>query len=241
MELTKDPQKIRSMFGSIASRYDIANTILSGGIHHLWRRELVRLSGAERGFRILDCATGTGDLAFEFKKQVGVEGQVIGSDFCEEMLELARVKSQKRNLSLVFETADATQLKYPDASFDVASIAFGIRNVSDPVKAISELARVVRPGGKIMILEFGQPETPVFKQLYDIYSKYLLPRIGGMISGSFSAYKYLQSSSSHFPCREEFVSLMNSTGLFAHCEYKSLSGGIAYIYIGSVTRPQLKH
>ena len=168
MELAKDPQKIRSMFGSIASLYDMANTVLSGGIHHLWRRELVRLSRAERGFRILDCATGTGDLAFEFKKQVGVEGQVIGSDFCEEMLVHAREKSQKRNLNLVFETNDVTKLSYPNASFDVASIAFGIRNVSDPVKAISELARVVRPGGKVMILEFGQPETPVFKQLFKI-------------------------------------------------------------------------
>lgn len=241
MELTKDPQKIRSMFGSIASRYDMANTILSGGIHHHWRRELVRLSQAERGFRILDCATGTGDLAFEFKKQVGIEGQVIGSDFCEEMLVLAREKSQKRNLSLVFETADATNLKYPNASFDVASIAFGIRNVSDPVMAIAELARVVRPGGKVMILEFGQPEMPVFKQVFDLYSKYLMPRIGGIISGSFSAYKYLQSSSSHFPCREEFLSMMMSSKLFSHCEYKSLSGGIAYIYSGTILSSRTQH
>ncbi|MDZ4660973.1 MAG: bifunctional demethylmenaquinone methyltransferase/2-methoxy-6-polyprenyl-1,4-benzoquinol methylase UbiE [Pseudomonadota bacterium] len=234
MELTKDPQKIRSMFGSIASRYDMANTILSGGIHHLWRRELVRLSQAERGFRVLDCATGTGDLAFEFKKQVGIEGQVIGCDFCEEMLSLARLKSHKRSLSLVFELADVTKLSYPNACFDVASIAFGIRNVSNPLMAISELARVVRPGGKIMILEFGQPETPVFKQIYELYSKYLMPRLGGMISGSFAAYKYLQTSSSHFPCREEFLAMMMSTKLFSRCEYKSLSGGIAYIYSGYV-------
>ncbi len=231
----KDPKKIQSMFGSIASRYDIANTILSAGIHHLWRKELVRLSQAQRGYRILDCATGTGDLAFEFKKQVGVEGQVIGSDFCEEMLSLAREKSQKRNLNLVFEFADTTKLQYPDASFDVASIAFGIRNVSNPVLGISELARVVRPGGKVMILEFGQPVIPVFKQFYNLYSKYLLPRIGGAISGSFKAYNYLQESSSDFPCREQFVSMAMETGRFSKVEFKPLSGGIAYIYKATVT------
>jgi demethylmenaquinone methyltransferase / 2-methoxy-6-polyprenyl-1,4-benzoquinol methylase len=228
---TTGPQaeKIRSMFGEIAGGYDLANTVLSGGVHHLWRRSLVRWSGAKEGQRVLDCATGTGDLAIAFKKAVG-SGEVIGTDFCAEMLVTAPGKAQKQGLAIKFEQADVTQLPYESGSFDVSSISFGIRNVQDPAKGLSELARVVRPGGVVMVLEFGQPSTPGFQQVYDFYSKKVLPKIGGLITGRPQAYEYLQNSSAQFPCGDDFVTLMKSTGKFSKIEYKPLTFGIAYLY-----------
>jgi SAM-dependent methyltransferase len=143
-----DPQRIRSMFASIANRYDRANTILSAGVHHRWRRAAVRMANVKPGDRILDSATGTGDLAIEFQKAVGQRGVVVGTDFTPEMIELARAKSP----SIRFEVADVTQLPYDAGSFDVAAIAFGIRNVGDPRRGIAELARVVRSGGRVIVL-----------------------------------------------------------------------------------------
>jgi demethylmenaquinone methyltransferase / 2-methoxy-6-polyprenyl-1,4-benzoquinol methylase len=223
-------EKIRSMFGEIAGSYDLANTVLSGGVHHLWRKALVRWSGAKAGQRVLDCATGTGDLAIAFKKSVGGMGEVIGTDFCAEMLVPAPGKAEKQGLAIKFEQADVTQLPYESASFDISSISFGIRNVQDPVKGLSELGRVVRPGGVVMVLEFGQPTAPGFQQAYDFYSKKVLPKIGGLITGRPQAYEYLQTSSAHFPCGEEFVELMKSTGKFSSVEYRTLTFGIAYLY-----------
>jgi demethylmenaquinone methyltransferase / 2-methoxy-6-polyprenyl-1,4-benzoquinol methylase len=233
---TTGPQaeKIRSMFGEIAGGYDLANTVLSGGVHHLWRKSLVRWSEAKSGQKILDCATGTGDLAIAFKKAVGTDGEVIGTDFCTEMLAPAPSKASKQGLKIKFEQADVTQLPYESAMFDISSISFGIRNVQDPAKGLSELARVVRPGGVVMVLEFGQPSTPGFQQAYDFYSKKVLPKIGGLITGRPQAYEYLQNSSSQFPCGDEFVALMMSTDRFAKVEYKPLTLGIAYLYKATV-------
>ncbi|HVK60891.1 MAG TPA: bifunctional demethylmenaquinone methyltransferase/2-methoxy-6-polyprenyl-1,4-benzoquinol methylase UbiE [Bdellovibrionales bacterium] len=227
-------EKIRAMFNEIAPGYDRANNILSGGIHHLWRKSLVRLSGAKAGDRVLDCATGTGDLAIEFKLAVVPNGRVVGTDFSPEMLKPAPAKAAKRGLEIRFEQADVTQLNFADASFDIASISFGIRNVEDPVKGLSELARVVRPGGAVMVLEFGQPKMPGFAQAYDLYSKHVLPKLGGLVTGRAQAYEYLQNSSAQFPCREEFLALMEKTGRFASCEFKPVSLGIAYMYKGIV-------
>lgn len=222
------------MFSEIAGGYDLANTVMSGGVHHLWRKAIVKFSGAKPGDRVLDCATGTGDLAIEFKGAVGSAGTVVGTDFCAEMLAPAPSKAEKRGLAIRFEQADVTELPYETASFDVASISFGIRNVQNPVKGLSELARVVRPGGHVMILEFGQPKTPGFKQAYEFYSTKVLPKIGGWITGRPQAYEYLQDSSSQFPCREGFLELMEQTGRFERCEYRPLTFGIAYMYKGRV-------
>jgi demethylmenaquinone methyltransferase/2-methoxy-6-polyprenyl-1,4-benzoquinol methylase len=233
---TPGPQaeKIRSMFSEIAHGYDRANTVLSAGVHHLWRKAIVKWSGVKAGDRVLDCATGTGDLAIEFKKRVGSNGSVLGTDFCAEMLAPAPAKAERQNLEIRFEQADVTQLPYADASFDAASISFGIRNVQDPVKGLSELARVVRPGGVVMVLEFGQPTIPGVGQAYNLYSQRVLPWIGGLITGRRQAYEYLQNSSANFPCRGEFLELMRATGRFATVEYKPVSLGIAYMYKGVV-------
>jgi demethylmenaquinone methyltransferase/2-methoxy-6-polyprenyl-1,4-benzoquinol methylase len=228
------PEIIRSMFSKVAGQYDKANSVLSLGIHHLWRKKLVQLSKAHLGQSVLDCATGTGDLAIEFKQAVGSSGQVIGTDFCVDMLESAPQKARNKNLEIKFEQADVTQLQYPDQQFDIVSISFGIRNVSDPIKALTEMARVAKPGARVMVLEFGQMSTPVIKDLYKYYSEKVLPILGGWVTGQKEAYDYLQKSSAAFPCREEFVSLMQQTNCFAEMNYVPVSFGIAYIYTGVV-------
>lgn len=229
-----NPETIRRMFSQVASGYDRANNVLSGGVHHLWRKKLVRWSGAKPGDAILDCATGTGDLAIEFKKAVGGQGSVTGTDFCEEMLAPAPMKARAKGVEITFEPADVTKLPYKDWQFDISSISFGIRNVNDPVKGLSEMARVTKSGGRVMVLEFGQVRAPVIGSLYDWYSQQMLPIIGGWITGQRAAYEYLQKSSAAFPCREDFVKLMESTGAFSKVEYTSVTGGIAYIYKGTV-------
>jgi demethylmenaquinone methyltransferase/2-methoxy-6-polyprenyl-1,4-benzoquinol methylase len=230
------PEKIRLMFSKVAKGYDQANNVLSVGIHHLWRKKLVQLSGAKLGDKVLDCATGTGDLAIEFKKVVGTAGSVKGTDFCKEMLELAPRKARQNLLDIDFEIADVTALSYPNDSFNLSSISFGIRNVSDPVLAINELARVTQNGGRVCILEFGQIPIPLVNSIYNFYSTKVLPKIGGWITGETEAYEYLQESSSHFPCGNEFVKMMEKTQNFSKVSVYSLSLGIAYIYIGMVKK-----
>ena len=229
-----EAEKIRSMFNEIAHEYDRANTVLSGGVHHLWRKSLVKWSDAKEGQFVLDCATGTGDLAIEFKRAVGMAGRVIGTDFSPEMLKPAPSKAAKLGLEIKFEQADVTKLAFETASFDISSISFGIRNVQDPVKGLSELARVVRPGGTVMVLEFGQPTLPGFRQAYDYYSARILPRLGGWVTGKPDAYEYLQNSSAKFPCGHEFVELMMSTGRFSKVEFRQVTFGVAYMYKATV-------
>lgn len=230
---TVDPQKIKTMFSKVASGYDKANDILSAGIHHLWRKKLVKHSKATSGQTVLDCATGTGDLAIEFKKVVGKYGSVVGTDFCKEMLDFAPAKAKKQNLDITFELADVTSLAYPDSNFDITSISFGIRNVADPVKGISELARVTKPGGNVCVLEFGQIQNPAMNKAYQFYSTKILPKIGGTITGETDAYEYLQNSSAQFPCREEFIKLMNQSAHFSSIKCIPVTFGIAYIYIAT--------
>ena len=225
-----EAEVIKSMFAKVARRYDLANQVLSMGIHHIWRRKLVALSDAKAGQKVLDCATGTGDLALEFKQKVGKTGEVIGTDFCAEMLRPAPAKARNARLEIQFEVADAMDLKYADSSFDVVSISFGIRNVADPVKALREMTRVLKPGGRLMVLEFGQSNVPGFAQIYGFYSERVLPILGGLVTGQKSAYEYLQKSSEKFPSRENFIALMKQVPELSGLEFHPLTGGIAYIY-----------
>lgn len=220
-----DPARIKQMFGAIASRYDRANTVLSYGVHHLWRRRAVRRSAVRKGDRVLDCATGTGDLAVRFHK-AGAE--VVGTDFTPEMIELARAKAPH----IRFDVADAMALPFESATFDIASIGFGIRNVADPAKALAEMARVVRPGGRVVVLEFGQPRNRLFGALYSAYRKHILPRLGAAVTGNRPAYDYLESSAGRFPSGEDFVALMRTSAQFADITFEPLSFGIAWLYVG---------
>jgi demethylmenaquinone methyltransferase/2-methoxy-6-polyprenyl-1,4-benzoquinol methylase len=225
--------EVRQMFSSIATRYDVTNEVLSLGIHRLWRRKAVRLSGAKPGDAVLDCATGTGDLALAFKRQVGETGRVVGTDFCKEMLDSAPAKAAREGLQMEFQVADAMALPFADDSFDVASIAFGIRNVDDPVKCLSEMARVVRPGGRVVVLEFGQP-TGFFGALFRFYSKVVMPRIGGLLTGNRAAYEYLPRTSAAFPAGDRFLALMEQSGGYKERVAHPLTFGTSYVYVGTV-------
>jgi len=228
-------EKIRNMFSDISEKYDILNDVLSFGIHRTWRRKVVKISGitGKENVSILDLATGTGDLAIAFKRKIGNNGKVIGIDFSEQMLEIAREKAKENHPEIEFLKGDAISLEYEDNKFDIATIAFGIRNVDSIIDCLNEMAGVVNPGGKVIILEFGQP-AGFFSCIYKIYSKYIIPVIGKIISKNFNAYNYLQESSAKFPCKEEFLKIMNSTDKFSQTYYKQLSFGIAFIYVGVV-------
>lgn len=226
-------EKVKNMFADIADDYDRINTVLSFGVHNIWRKKTVQESGAKPGDRVLDCASGTGDLAIEFKKAVGHEGYVKGTDFCKEMIEYAPLKAVKEELVIDFEVADAMNLPYEDSFFDIASIAFGIRNVDDPVVCLKEMGRVVKPGGRVVVLEFGQPGG-IVKIPYRLYSKHVMPAIGGWISGNREAYTYLPETSARFPAGDKFLDLMDQAGTYSGRKAVRLTGGIAYIYVGTV-------
>ncbi len=220
------------MFADIASRYDRANSVLSLGTHKRWRKKAVRASGARPGDAVLDVATGTGDLAFAFKQAVG-GGSVVGSDFCQPMLDEAMVKRQRLGMDVAFEQADAMALPYQDSAFDVASIAFGIRNVDDPASALAEMARVTRSGGRVVVLEFGQPRG-IMAAPYKLYSKLVMPRVGGALTGHREAYEYLPETAAAFPCGDDFVDLMNGAAKFSSIKVTPLTGGIAWLYVATV-------
>ncbi len=224
---------MQQMFSSIAHRYDRANAILSVGIDRSWRRTTVKLSGAKPGSKVLDCATGTGDLALAFKKQVGGSGVVVGTDLNEAMLAYAPEKAKAQHLDISFSRADVQELPFADHSFDIVSIAFGIRNVDDPSRGLTEMARVCVPGGRVVVLEFGQPRGPM-GWLYRQYSKHIIPRIGAMVTGRRSPYEYLPSTAARFPAGQAFVDLMNGTQRFASVTAHALTGGVAYVYVGHV-------
>jgi len=225
--------QVREMFSSIAPRYDMTNEVLSFGIHRWWRRLTVRLSKAAPGQAVLDCATGTGDLALAFKRTVGAQGRVLGTDFCEEMLVSAPDKALRAGLKVEFEVADVLALPYADRTFDVASISFGIRNVDDPVKCLKEMARVVKPGGRVVVLEFGQPRG-LFGALFRFYSKTVMPFIGGLLTGNRAAYEYLPRTSAAFPAGDRFLSLMDQSNAYVERQAHPLTFGTAYIYVGVV-------
>ena len=225
--------EVRQMFSSIATRYDVTNEVMSFGVHRLWRRAAVRHSGAKEGNRVLDCATGTGDLALAFKRKVGTSGQVVGTDFCPEMLQSAPAKASEAGLVVDFQVADAMALPFPDASFDVASIAFGIRNVDDPVKCLKEMARVVKPGGRVVVLEFGQPRG-LFGALFRFYAKTIMPAIGGLLTGNRAAYEYLPRTAASFASGDQFVALMDQADAFKERVAHPMTFGTSYVYVGTV-------
>jgi demethylmenaquinone methyltransferase / 2-methoxy-6-polyprenyl-1,4-benzoquinol methylase len=230
----QNPDFIKNLFNSISGTYDRANDVMTFGLARLWRKELVKWSGAKAGSNVLDCATGTGDLAIEFKKIVGA-GRVVGADFSQGMLSLAPEKASEAGFSdIEFKLADVMALPFQSASFDVSSIAYGIRNVSNAKLGLQEMARVTKPGGCVMVLETGENRLPVLNKAMGVYFKYVVPRLGGIISGRRDAYEYLNRSSQAFPSGEGFCEIMRSTGCFASVEFRAVMGGASYLYKGTV-------
>lgn len=225
-------EEVREMFDNIAPKYDLLNHTLSMSIDRVWRRRVVGEVRRAKSGRILDVATGTGDLAIAMARRIR-DVQVLGVDLSEQMLAVARRKIEARGLDgrIVLDRGDAERLAVADASVDVATVAFGVRNFGDLGAGLRELARTIKPGGKVVILEFSRPRNRVFRALYEFYSYKILPRIGGLVSRDKRAYEYLPASVGEFPAPEEFMAMMARAG-FRNCRARSQSFGIAQIYIG---------
>ena len=224
---------VREMFSGIAGRYDLLNHILSLNIDKRWRRKVraeIQLILDDEGAVVLDVACGTGDLSLELAEHS--KAQIIGTDFCRPMLEIADRKSQIANSTVPYVEADAMNLSFADSSFDALTIAFGLRNLANFSAGLKELHRVLKPGGRIAILEFSSPIVPGFRRLFNFYFARVLPRIGGAVSGSRGAYEYLPDSVSKFPDQKALVTMMEQTG-FASVKYQNLTGGVAAIHTGT--------
>jgi demethylmenaquinone methyltransferase/2-methoxy-6-polyprenyl-1,4-benzoquinol methylase len=219
------------MFDAIAPRYDLLNRVLSAGMDRRWRDRAIEALALPPGARVLDLCTGTGDLAIAATHLVAPVS-VVGVDFSREMLKLARSKLSDRNLQSAVRLirGDATRLPLGDSSCDAATIGFGIRNVAQPDRALAELARVLRPRGRLAILEFGHPRIPGIRTLYSWYFRYLLPLVGRTVSKHRSAYSYLPASVGHFPAPPEFARLIAASG-FSQVRTVPLTLGIVYLYV----------
>lgn len=230
---SKEPARIAGMFDAIARRYDTLNHLLSAGLDRRWRRQAVRALRLRETDRVLDVCTGTADLALAaVTLPDGRAREVVGIDFAGEMLRQGarKVRAAGRIGRVHLLRGDATSLPLPDGAFDAAMIAFGIRNVVDPIRACGEFRRVLRPGGRLAVLEFGLPRVPGLRQAYAWYFYRVLPRIGRLISRHQEAYSYLPASVAGFPSDEGFADWLRQAG-FADVEYKALALGVVYLYI----------
>ena len=220
--------RVREMFGRIAGRYDLLNHLLSGNIDKRWRQVVTKRvrAGMSGEALILDVACGTGDLSLSLFENT--RARVIGTDFCRPMLSVAAGKLPKE-ITLV--EGDAMSLPFKDSTFDVVTIGFGLRNLSDISSGLKELRRILKPQGRVAVLEFSRPSNPVLRTLFGIYFRNLLPLLGGVISGSHAAYTYLPSSVAQFPDQQQLVALIEQAG-FDQVSYENLTGGIAALHMG---------
>lgn len=232
MTVDKSERRVRAMFAEIARRYDFLNHFLSAGTDLYWRRRAVRAADAGLRGPILDVCTGTGDLAFALRKRFGDGVPVVGTDFTHEMLVIAGEKGRKRQAGVPFVEADAQSLPFPDDSFDLVTVAFGLRNVTDTTRGLREMVRVCRPGGEVFVLEFSKPTAPVLSGVYAWYFRNVLPRIGQWLAQNrHSAYSYLPESVGEFPSGSDFTALMASNGL-TDARATPLTFGVATLYRG---------
>ncbi|MCP4693058.1 MAG: bifunctional demethylmenaquinone methyltransferase/2-methoxy-6-polyprenyl-1,4-benzoquinol methylase UbiE [Desulfobacterales bacterium] len=228
-------EKVKSVgrhFDSVARRYDFMNTLLSLGIHHLWKRTAIRTLGLKPGALVLDVCGGTGDLALLAADRVGESGQVALYDINRAMILEGRSKLRRlpRGGRIQYVQGDAEKISFPDRSFDAVMVGFGIRNVAHIEAGFKEMHRVLKPGGKMMCLEFSKPTAPLFRWLYDCYSIYIIPRLGGLITGSTPAYNHLTQSIREFPLPDELAAMLKSIG-FSRVTIRKLTNGVSVIHL----------
>ncbi len=224
---------VAGVFHSVASRYDLMNDLMSGGIHRVWKRFTIELSGVRRGHRVLDIAGGTGDLAAKFSKLVGPTGQVVLADINSSMLEVGREKLTDKGIvaNIDYVQANAECLPFPDDYFDCLTIAFGLRNVTDKDAALRSMHRVLKPGGRCLVLEFSKPQSELLSKVYDQYSFSILPRMGQLVAGDSESYRYLAESIRMHPDQETLKGMMDEAG-FANTSYYNMTGGIVAVHRG---------
>ena len=221
---------MRGVFDSVATRYDLMNDLMSGGLHRLWKRYTIMVANPQPGQRVLDIAGGTGDLALAFAKKVGPTGQVVHTDINEAMLRTGRDRLIDAGVVLPTLVCDAEKLPFPDAHFDVVSVAFGLRNMTHKDAALAEMCRVLKPGGKLLVLEFSQVAKPL-RKAYDVYSFSVLPRLGRLVAGDADSYRYLAESIRMHPNQQELKALMKSNG-FGHVDFHNMAGGVVALHVG---------
>ena len=223
-------QRVKHVFDSVAPRYDLMNDLMSAGLHRLWKAYTVTVANVREGDQVLDIAGGTGDLALAFARKVGASGCVVHTDINEAMLRTGRDRLLDAGVVLPTVVCDAERLPFPDARFDLVSVAFGLRNMTHKDLALAEMNRVLKPGGKLLVLEFSKVAQPLEKA-YDWYSFRVLPALGRWVAGDDASYRYLAESIRMHPGQEALKALMKQTG-FGHVDYHNMTGGIVALHVG---------
>ena len=233
VETNEKESKVASVFHSVAQQYDVMNDLMSFGIHRLWKRFTIDASGVRPGNKVLDLAGGTGDLTAKFSKLVGREGKVILADINSSMLNVGRDKLRDKGLvqNIEYVQANAQYLPFEDNTFDVITIAFGLRNVTDKDMALRSMYRVLKPGGRLLVLEFSKPEHDITNKIYDFYSFNILPKMGDLVAKDGESYQYLAESIRMHPDQETLKGMMNDAG-FEQTSYKNLTDGVVALHKG---------
>jgi demethylmenaquinone methyltransferase/2-methoxy-6-polyprenyl-1,4-benzoquinol methylase len=227
---TEKARRVRGVFDSVASKYDVMNDLMSAGLHRVWKAYTVTVASLKEGDRALDIAGGTGDLALAFAKKVGKTGQVVHTDINEAMLRVGRDRLLDAGVVLPTVVCDAEKLPFPDQHFDLVSVAFGLRNMTHKDRALAEMCRVLKPGGKLLVLEFSKVAPPL-AQAYDWYSFKILPQLGKLVAGDADSYRYLAESIRMHPGQEELKAMMHKAG-FGHVDFHNMSGGVVALHVG---------
>jgi demethylmenaquinone methyltransferase/2-methoxy-6-polyprenyl-1,4-benzoquinol methylase len=229
----KKASRVREVFDSVADKYDIMNDLMSFGVHRLWKRYTIELSGVHKGQNVLDLAAGTGDLSARFSSLVGKDGLVVFSDINAAMLQQGRDRmlDEGRVANICYVQADAQQLPFDDDYFDCVTIGFGLRNVTHKQQALNTIYQVIKPGGRLLVLEFSKPTTKPLEKIYDLYSFSLLPKIGKWVTQDEESYRYLAESIRMHPDQETLKGMLEQAG-FERCDYYNLTGGIVAIHRG---------
>ncbi|MBC8381739.1 MAG: bifunctional demethylmenaquinone methyltransferase/2-methoxy-6-polyprenyl-1,4-benzoquinol methylase UbiE [SAR92 clade bacterium] len=225
--------KVADVFHSVASNYDLMNDLMSAGVHRLWKRMTIEMSGVRSGNKVLDIAGGTGDLAAKFSRIVGKDGYVVLADINESMLKVGRDRLMDLGVvdNVKFSQSDAQYLPFPDNTFDIITIAFGLRNVTDKELALKSMLRVLKPGGRLLVLEFSKPGNPVLSKIYDTYSFNILPKLGKLFADDAESYQYLAESIRMHPDQQTLMGMMNVAG-FTNTDFHNMTGGVVALHRG---------